>query len=70
LTGSHTLAAKIMVAALLMSIALNIILIPRYGPVGAAIASATTLLFWNIAVLISAKRRTGVLSWPLARSLR
>ena len=65
LTGSHVLVAKIMAAALMICVALNILLIPRYGPIGAATAAAVTQVLWNIALLIWARRRTGVLSWPL-----
>lgn len=66
LTGNHSLAAKIMVCALLVSIAGNVLLVPRYGAIGSAIAVATTQVLWNIALLFWAKRLTGVLSLPLA----
>lgn len=67
LTGNHALAARIMVAAVIISAAVNVLLIPHYGAVGAAMAGVAAQLFWNVALLICAKRLTGVLSWPLAR---
>jgi O-antigen/teichoic acid export membrane protein len=70
LTGNHALAAKIMLVALAICVALNLLLIPRYGPIGAATAGAATQLVWNIALLFWARRRTGVLSWALARGRR
>jgi O-antigen/teichoic acid export membrane protein len=65
LTGSHALAARIMVCALALCIAVNIVLIPRYGAVGAAIASAVTQFSMNVALFLFARRLTGVRSWPL-----
>ena len=48
MTGKERAFSNILVVALFINIILNIILIPRYGIEGAAIASAASLIFWNL----------------------
>jgi O-antigen/teichoic acid export membrane protein len=47
-TGRQRIFRNIVLCAALINIVLNCILIPRYGMVGAAIASMTSIMFWNI----------------------
>jgi O-antigen/teichoic acid export membrane protein len=69
LTGSHQVTAKVILSALVICIALNSVLIPRMGIMGAAIAGALTQVFWNVTLVFWARRRTGVLSFALSRGL-
>ena len=48
MTGNHKLLSHITLAAILLNILLNILLIPRFGIIGAAVSSMTTLVLWNI----------------------
>lgn len=52
MTGHHQQAAWIIGISAASNILLNIILIPLYGIAGAAIATAITMIAWNIAMLI------------------
>lgn len=52
MTNNHNVAYKIMFLALCMNIILNIILIPLYNMVGAAIATSLSMIFWNTIMLI------------------
>ena len=48
------------VGALLINIVLNILLIPMYGMIGAAVATATSYMIYNIIDLIILYKNTGV----------
>jgi O-antigen/teichoic acid export membrane protein len=65
LTGHQNQTMKVYAASVVISLALNFALIPAWGPVGAAIASVVTTVFWNIALVIIVKRRLNVVSLPL-----
>ena len=52
MTGKERVYQYILLVALFFNILLNIFLIPRYGIEGAAIASAFSLLFWNISSML------------------
>jgi O-antigen/teichoic acid export membrane protein len=60
LTGRQTQALLIFAAALVVSIALNLVLIPPFGMVGAAIASATALSCWNLIMVVYVRRAIGI----------
>ena len=47
------------------NVALNAILIPRYGGVGAAIATALSVVIWNVLLSIRLYRRLGLTPGPL-----
>jgi O-antigen/teichoic acid export membrane protein len=66
LTGRERAALKIFGFALLVSAALNLILIPPFGALGAAVASASALSTWNIAMLIYVRRTIGIDASALA----
>jgi O-antigen/teichoic acid export membrane protein len=59
MTGSHIQFRNIVIIAVLLNIVLNLILIPRYGILGAAITSLFTTLFWNLTSSILIYRQTG-----------
>jgi O-antigen/teichoic acid export membrane protein len=60
MTGHQNVAAKVMAAAVAMNALLNLALIPRFGMVGAAVASATTVACWNLSLYLLVRRRTGL----------
>jgi O-antigen/teichoic acid export membrane protein len=47
MTGHQKQSLRILVLATVLNLMLNLVLIPFYGLVGAAIATATTTMFWN-----------------------
>jgi len=60
MTGSERVALMILAGALLVSIAINLLLIPLLGALGAAIASTIALASWNLAMAIHIRRRLGI----------
>jgi O-antigen/teichoic acid export membrane protein len=51
MTGYERKAAAIMGTAALLNIIMNVVLIPLYGTVGAAISTAVSMVAWNLAML-------------------
>ena len=70
MTGRERQALVIFAGALVVSIGLNIILIPRFGAVGAAVASSSATIAWNIALLVYVRRTIGIDASALALSPR
>ena len=60
----RTVGAGVFAAA--SNVALNAVLIPRYGMVGAAVATGASLLVWNISLGLLLLRVTGLLPGPFA----
>ena len=57
----HQKAALVIVSvAMLISGVANLLLIPRFGIVGSAMASTAAVCFWNLAMLVVVRRRLGV----------
>ena len=48
MTGKEKIFRNILSIALVIKVTLNLLLIPRFGIEGAAIASATSMIFWNL----------------------
>jgi len=71
LTGREVAALGIFAGALTLSAALNVLLIPQWGAVGAAFASAAGTLFWNLTMLVLVRRHLGIdasaLAWQPSR---
>jgi O-antigen/teichoic acid export membrane protein len=44
---------------------LNLVLIPHYAELGAAVATAATTIYWNIAMTIFASRKLGLRATPI-----
>jgi O-antigen/teichoic acid export membrane protein len=59
-SGEHKVATKLLWVFVLVNILLNWILIPQFGMMGAASATAITVSAWNISLAAVAKRRSGV----------
>jgi O-antigen/teichoic acid export membrane protein len=66
LTGRERHALLIFAGALALSIALNLLLIPRFGAVGAAVASSSATAAWNVAMLVYVRRTIGIDASALA----
>lgn len=67
LTGHERQALAIFVGALVVSIALNVMLIPQFGALGAAIASSSALAVWNLAMWVFVRRTVGIDASAIAR---
>jgi O-antigen/teichoic acid export membrane protein len=58
--GKEKVYQKIILLSLILNITLNLILIPVYGAIGAAIASMISLITWNTISTIYVKKTTGI----------
>lgn len=65
MTGHQILLAKVQGASAVINILLNIILIPRYGMVGAAISTAISMATWNVWLLIYVRKTLKIRISPL-----
>jgi O-antigen/teichoic acid export membrane protein len=65
MTGYERDAAMCVGISALLNIVLNAILIPKWGLEGAAAATATTVIFWNILLTILVYKRLGIHSTAL-----
>jgi len=63
MTGKEKAYQNILLLALVCNIVLNIVLIPIYGIEGAAIASAFSLLFWNLSSVFYIYKKYNVLTF-------
>ncbi len=59
MTGHQNVFRNIVFIAAVSNIGINLLLTPRYGIYGAAIAAMVTLTGWNIATLVFMKRKFG-----------
>jgi len=66
LTGKERQGLAIFAGALVLSIVLNLVLIPRFGAVGAAVASSSATIAWNLAMLVYVRRTMGIDASALA----
>ncbi|MES9825020.1 MAG: flippase [Candidatus Thiodiazotropha endolucinida] len=65
MTGHQMLLAKVQGTSAVINILLNMILIPRYGMVGAAIATAISMTTWNVWLLIYVRKILKIRISPL-----
>lgn len=59
MTGNQNIYSIILLIGAIINVVLNLILIPRYGINGAAIASMTSLIIWNLSMVLVVKKRFG-----------
>ncbi len=59
MTGYHRFAARMMAASAVVNLTLNFLLIPRYGMMGAGIATATSIVLVNLGMVVFVRRRLG-----------
>lgn len=60
LTGFQRITAWVYGVSAVLNVALNLILIPRFGAVGAACATTATMIMWNISLYIGVRNKLGV----------
>jgi O-antigen/teichoic acid export membrane protein len=65
MTGYEKYNTIAMAIGVLMNVILNLILTPRMGITGTAIAAAGSTVFWNIYLFIIIKKKTGIRTWIL-----
>jgi O-antigen/teichoic acid export membrane protein len=70
MTGHERPAQRIVWAAALVNLGLNLWAIPRFGIEGAAVATALSMAFWNVAAAVAVKRRMGLSVWDALRTLK
>ncbi len=59
MTGNHKVLRNVMVVAALLSLFLNLMLVPGMGILGAALANMASLIFWNGCTLLLIKAKYG-----------
>lgn len=67
MTGNERDAMRSVFISATVNVLLNLLLVPRWGAVGAAIATSTTLIVFNVMMWRLVKLRTGLDSSPLFR---
>jgi O-antigen/teichoic acid export membrane protein len=60
MTGHERQSARILTATAVLNLVLNLILVPRFGMLGAAASSAATLVTWNVALVLYLSRHLGL----------
>ena len=60
MTGGQVAFSRIVVAAVVVNVGLNLVMIPPYGMLGAATAAGVTLSLWNIAAAVLIYRKHGI----------
>ena len=63
MTGKEKIFRNIIFVALVINILLNLFLIPKYGIEGAAVASASSLIFWNLYSVYYVYKEFGVITF-------
>jgi O-antigen/teichoic acid export membrane protein len=58
--GHEPLAAKVLVAVLIVSVCLHFLVIPSFGMEGAAVVTAASVAIWNLALFVLARRHLHV----------
>lgn len=56
MSGRHVLASRINIAFSVFNIVLNLLLVPKYGMIGAAVTTLTTITLWKLTLLIPCLR--------------
>ena len=64
MTGHEKLVSRVLFFVMLFNIALNLGLIPLFGPMGAAAATAISMAIQNIILYRLARRVTGIRTAP------
>ena len=68
LTEHQKISAGIFGVSALMNIILNFLLIPFWGPEGAALATFFTMIIWSIWIYIAVKKNLGIRSFVFSRT--
>jgi O-antigen/teichoic acid export membrane protein len=70
MTGHEKEATTVMVAGCVLTLALNLLLAPRFGAIGAAAATAASRIAWNFALFRLARARLKINATPFVLSSR
>ena len=70
MTGHERDTTRSVLVGAVVNITLNVTLVPNWGMTGAAIATATTLIVWNVIMWHMARTRLGIETSPLLRRRR
>jgi O-antigen/teichoic acid export membrane protein len=68
MTGHERDATRTLFCAAAVNVALNLWLTPRWGAIGAAVATAATLTVWNLIMWYLVRKRTGIEPSAILRS--
>ena len=68
MTGQQVPMGRIMVVSAVMNAGLNLLLIPRFGLIGAAVATTISTIAWNVAATLRVYRTHGFFFWFSFRS--
>jgi O-antigen/teichoic acid export membrane protein len=67
MTGKEKVTMYVLIVSVVLNFALNFILIPQYQIEGAAIATTSSSIFWNLLAVIMIYKFNGFLCYPLVR---
>lgn len=71
MTGAEKIYRNILLFALVLSIILNVLLIPKFGILGAGFSTVLTTLVWNTLSLVAVKKKLGFITIPFSlKSIR
>jgi O-antigen/teichoic acid export membrane protein len=65
MTGNEALTARALAVCIVVNVVLNATLIPLYGALGAAIATASSVVVWRVILTVVVWKRLGVVACPL-----
>ena len=68
MTGREKIGRNILTITVILNIIINYILIPRYGIVGAAIATMSSTILWNLISVIYIYKSFGFFTFPFIRN--
>ena len=60
MTGNHSTFMKLVITSVILNVLLNGTFIPIWGSTGAAFATATSIIYWNVAALIVVRKKLGI----------
>src|SRR5580698_6794146 len=63
MTGHERFNTIGIVISMIITIVLNLLLTPRYGLMGSAIAVSAAIVVWNIYLVAMVKKHVGIYSW-------
>lgn len=70
MTGHERATTRVLLMAAGLNVALNLALTPVWGMRGAALATASTLIFWNLAMWRAVYKRLGIKASPFLRDIQ
>jgi O-antigen/teichoic acid export membrane protein len=70
MTGYEKSARNTMLVTAILNVILNVLLIPQFGPLGAAIATTITMIGWNLWAALLVFKYHGVIAVPFFTHIR